>query len=203
MRRPVGPNSFGRTVNAATCRAEFIRPRWVTLRCVRMNSRLRQLRSADAGNPDRAEWLQPGHLDPAALDHMRAARMEGTARRGIERRRQLALERDALPPRPRVERRRTREQRSRVRVRRPVEHGVLRAVFDDLAEIHHRHRIRDMTNDLQIMRNEEIGDAELFLQIHQKVQYLRLDRHVERGYGLVRDDEPRMQHQRPRYGDAL
>src|SRR5436190_24397242 len=104
-----------RTVNAATCRAEFIRPRRVSLRCVRMNSHLRQfsampglarsdtpglrqLRGAVAGNPDHSEGLQPWHFGPAALDRVRAARMKGAARRRIERRRQLTLERDALPP---------------------------------------------------------------------------------------------------------
>src|ERR1700716_3029083 len=85
---------------------------------------LRQLRGAMAGHPDRAERLQPGYLGAAALDRMRAARMEGASRRRIERRRKLALERDALPPRPRVECRRAREQRPRVRMRRPAEHGV-------------------------------------------------------------------------------
>src|SRR5438132_759884 len=101
-----------RTVNAATrraestatCGAEFIRPRRVSLRCVRMNSHLRQLRGAVAGNPDHSEGLQPWHFGPAALDRVRAARMKGAARRRIERRRQLTFERDALPPRPRVER---------------------------------------------------------------------------------------------------
>ena len=88
-------------------------------------------------------------------------------------------------------------------MRRPAEHGVLRAVFDDLAQVHHRHRIGDMTHDLKIMGNEEICDAQLFLQIHEEVQHLGLDRHVERGYRLVGDDQPGMQHQRPRHRNAL
>src|SRR6266508_249713 len=86
---------------------------------------LRQFRGADAGNPNRAEWLQPGHDGPAAFDGVRAARVERTARRRIERRWQLALERDALPPRPRLERRRAREQRPGVGMRGPAEHSVL------------------------------------------------------------------------------
>src|SRR5207302_7303468 len=165
---PLRANEFAPTTSSGARRAEFIRPRRVSLRCVRMNSHLRQLRGAVAGNPDHSEWLQPWHFGPAALDRVRAARMKGAARRRIERRRQLTLERDALPPRPRVERRRAREQRPRVRMRRPAEHGVLRAVFDDLAQVHHRHRIGDMTHDLKIMGNEEICDAELFLQIHEE-----------------------------------
>src|SRR2546428_9455631 len=88
---PLRASEFAPTTSSGARRAEFIRPRPVSLRCVRMNSHLRQLRGANAGNPDRAEWLQAGHLDAAALDRVRAARMQGAARRRIERRRQLTL----------------------------------------------------------------------------------------------------------------
>ena len=43
----------------------------------------------------------------------------------------------------------------------------------------------------------------LALQVEHEVEYLRLDRHVERGHRLVRDDQRRPQHQRPGQAEAL
>ena len=43
------------------------------------------------------------------------------------------------------------------------------------------------------MGDEEIGQAELRLQIRQQVEHLRLDRDVERRNWLVADDEIRLQ----------
>ena len=53
------------------------------------------------------------------------------------------------------------------------------------------------------MADEEIGQAEFALQVDQQIEHLRLDRLVERGDGLVEDDKPRRQRQRPRDVDAL
>ena len=53
-------------------------------------------------------------------------------------------------------------------------------------------RVGDVAHDLQVVRNEQVGDAHFLLQIHQQVQHLRLDRHVERRHRLVGDDQPRI-----------
>ena len=53
------------------------------------------------------------------------------------------------------------------------------------------------------MGDEEVGDAEVRLQILQKVEDLRLDRYVERGDRLIANDELRAQRDGARDADAL
>jgi hypothetical protein len=60
-----------------------------------------------------------------------------------------------------------------------------------------------MLHDAEIVRDEEIGEAELALQILQQVDDLRLDRDVERRDRLVADNELRIERERPRDADAL
>jgi hypothetical protein len=64
-------------------------------------------------------------------------------------------------------------------------------VLDDPSEIHHGDAVADMLDHSQIVRNEEIGEAKLALQVHHQVENLRLDRDIEGGNRLVGDDEPR------------
>ena len=73
----------------------------------------------------------------------------------------------------------------------------------DAAEVHHEHLVGDQLDDGEVVRDEDIGDAGLFLQVHQQVQHLRLDRDVERRDRLVGDDHSRLEHQRARDRDAL
>ena len=54
----------------------------------------------------------------------------------------------------------------------------------------------------EVVRDEQIGEIELFLQIPKEVQDLRLDRHVESGNRLVAD-ELGLERKRPRDRDAL
>ena len=53
------------------------------------------------------------------------------------------------------------------------------------------------------MRDEDIGEVVLLLQLVEEVEHLRLHRHVEGGHGLVADDEPRVDGQGAGDGDAL
>ncbi len=46
-----------------------------------------------------------------------------------------------------------------------------------------------MLDHREIVRDEEIGEAQPLAQVHEQVQHLRLDRHVEGGHRLVADDE--------------
>ena len=77
------------------------------------------------------------------------------------------------------------------------------AGFDELAVLHHRDLVRQVLDDAEVVRDEEIGDAELLLQLLQQVEDLRLHRDVERRGRLVADDQPRLDRQRARDGDAL
>ena len=49
----------------------------------------------------------------------------------------------------------------------------------------------DVLDHRQVVRDEQVGQAELVLQVHQQVDDLRLHRHVERRHRLVADDQAR------------
>ena len=122
---------------------------------------------------------------------------------GFKRRRQFAFQaRCAACGRPASARRR-REQRLRVRVQRPREDALLRALLHREPEVHHEHLVRDVAHHAEVVRDEEIGHAELALQVGQQVQHLRLHRDVERRHRLVGHDERGLEHQRARDRDAL
>src|SRR5919108_1819881 len=60
-----------------------------------------------------------------------------------------------------------------------------------------------MPHDREVVRDEQIGQAELFTQILEQVDDLRLDRYVERRYRLVADNELRLEREGARDADAL
>src|SRR5260370_38102292 len=64
--------------------------------------------------------------------------------------------------------------------------------LDDDAEIHHRDAVGDVFYHSKIMRDEDVRQPKPVLQVAQQVQDLRTDRHVERGYWLVADDQFRL-----------
>ena len=60
-----------------------------------------------------------------------------------------------------------------------------------------------MLDHRQIVRDEQISQPHLALQVHHQIEHLRLDRDVERRHRLVADDQLRLQRQRARDADAL
>ena len=77
------------------------------------------------------------------------------------------------------------------------------ADLGDLAEIHHHHAVRHEAHDVEIVRDEDVGQAELVLEVEQQVEHLGLDRLVERRHRLVEDQQPRLERERARDVDAL
>lgn len=61
----------------------------------------------------------------------------------------------------------------------------------------------DVPDHGQVVADEEVAHAEVALEVHEQVQDLALHREVERGDGLVADDEVGFQGQGPRDADAL
>ena len=78
-----------------------------------------------------------------------------------------------------------------------------RCELHDPAEIHHRDTMADALHHSQVVRDEEIGEAVLVLQIHQQVYDLRLNGHVERGDRFVGDDQFGRRRHGARNGNAL
>ena len=54
------------------------------------------------------------------------------------------------------------------------------ALLDNPAEIHHCHVVRQIVDDGKIMGDEQLGNAEFFLQRFQQIQNLCLHRDIKR-----------------------
>ena len=80
---------------------------------------------------------------------------------------------------------------------------VRRRDLDDAAEIHHGDALADVLDHREVVRDEQVGEAELLLQVLEQVDHLRLDRHVERRDRLVAHDQLRLDRERARDADAL
>ena len=143
-----------------------------------------------------------GAFRGALLGGVAAAGTERAAGRHIERTRHVAGEDDALPLARglRVRDGDGGEQRLGIRMDGVLVQVVRVRNLDHLAEVHDGDALRDVMDDEQIVRNEQIRHAELLLKLFEHVDDLRLDRHVERGDRLVADDELRVD--REGAGDA-
>ena len=81
--------------------------------------------------------------------------------------------------------------------------GALKEIIDRrhlyfLPSIHHRDAVADFVCGAEVMRREQHRHAAFLDEPLQQLENLRLDGDVERGRGLVRDDEIGLGHQRER-----
>ncbi len=81
------------------------------------------------------------------------------------------------------------EKRLGVGVERIVVERVAVGHLDDLAEVHHRNTVGNVLHHREVMGDEQVGEAELVLQVFEEVNDLGLDRNVQRRDGFVGDDE--------------
>ena len=95
------------------------------------------------------------------------------------------------------------EERSRVRVERPVEQLAGRRGLHDLARVHHEHSVGEVAHHAQVVRDEEVGEVDLPLQLAEQVEDLGLHGDVERRGRLVEDDEGRIGRERASDAHAL
>lgn len=77
------------------------------------------------------------------------------------------------------------------------------ADFHQFTQIHDADAVGNVANDVQAVRDEQEGQSQFLLQLHEQVDHLRLHRHVERGYRFVRDDEFRLERNGPGNPDPL
>src|SRR5262245_57897300 len=137
------------------------------------------------------------------LDGHGAPGMEAAAGGRIEGRRHVALQDDARPLAVGIGHRNSGEQRLRVGVERPLVEILAPRRLHDLPKVHDRDAVADVLDDREVVRDEQVGDPVLLLQVDQQVHDLRLDRDVERRDGLVADDELRVQDEGAGEADAL
>src|SRR5439155_6002992 len=76
-------------------------------------------------------------------------------------------------------------------------------LLDDVAEIHDEDPVRDVADHVQVVRDEDVCESELLLEVLEQVEDLRLHGDVERRDRLVAHDQLRVDSERPRDADAL
>ena len=111
-----------------------------------------------------------------------AARVEATGNRGIGGARQVTLDANRLstPLHLRIRDRDRGKQGDRVRMQWVVVEVVRGSDLDDLAQVHDGDPVGDVTDDRKVVRDEEIGQPELTLELLHEVDDLCLNRYVER-----------------------
>jgi hypothetical protein len=87
-----------------------------------------------------------------------------------------------------VRERRGGDQRLRVGMCGVFEDLLTSTSFDDPTEVHDRYLIGKVIDDRQIVGVEEVGNAELFLQLRQKIDDIGLYGSIERRDRLVEND---------------
>ena len=77
------------------------------------------------------------------------------------------------------------------------------ALLDDPPGVHHRDPVDDLSHDSEVVRDQHDRHAQFLLQVAQQQQDLRLDGDVERGRGLVGDQDLRAAGERDGNHDPL
>src|SRR5919108_758423 len=95
------------------------------------------------------------------------------------------------------------EERLGVLVLRVRVHLLGRADLDELALVHHRDLVAHRADDCEVVRDEEVREPEVALQVLEQVEDLGLDGDVEGRHRLVADDQLRVERERARDPDAL
>jgi len=116
----------------------------------------------------------------ADLGRQGTTAVEAAARRGINWCGDFTLERQPWGRLARIGLGDSGEERPRIRVLRVRKYLLYRPHFDDLANVHHRHTVTDVPNHTEVVCDEEVGQIEVFLQLAEEVEDLRLNRHIER-----------------------
>ncbi len=91
----------------------------------------------------------------------------------------------------------------RVLVLRRLENLLRFALLDDFAACHHAHAVGDLSDDTEIVGDQQHGHAALDLEVPEQRQNLRLDSDIQRRRGLICDQKLGVVGQRHRNHDAL
>ena len=115
--------------------------------------------------------------------------MESTTRRGIDGAWRLPREDRPFPHLTLrfLERFGSRQEALGIGVGGIVEEGVGGSNLHDLTEVKDTHSVRDLTEDGEIMGDEEIGQTEGGLELYQEIQNLSLNGEVQGRDGFIQD----------------
>src|SRR3984957_125777 len=140
---------------------------------------------------------QRGGLLAAQIERQRAARVEGAAGWRIDRIGDFALARNPVAGGHRKMGHRP-QQHLGVGHARMAEQFAHFRDLDDAAEIHHADPAGHVPDHREVVADEEIGEAELVLQVAHQIEDLRLHGYIERRGRLVADDELGLRGERAR-----
>ena len=129
--------------------------------------------------------------------------MELTARRGICGGGNIPLENYPVHLHVRVRHRHRRKQCTGIRVEGISEYRGGVALLHHVAEVHDKYSVCYVLDDREVVGYEYIGQLHGFLELLQKIYYLRLNRDVKGGYRLVAYYELGLHGQRAGYTYSL
>jgi hypothetical protein len=78
-----------------------------------------------------------------------------------------------------------------------------RRPLHDRAQVHHRDLVAQVSHDAEVVGDEDHRQAERHAEVEQELEDLRLDRDVQGGQGLVRDEQLGLHRQRAGDADPL
>src|SRR5437016_9235414 len=122
----------------------------------------------------RRDFTQQRGLAAAALLRVGAASVEGAAGRRVHRTRYVAGKRALRPLELGIWNRHRREQGFGIGMQRIEEERLFLRILDDLAEIHHGDAVADMLDNCRPMRDDQVGEPLLPMQVIQRLEPLRL-----------------------------
>src|SRR5258707_13498968 len=108
--------------------------------------------------PPLIELVKRRYLGLAEVERVSEARMEGAAGRGIRGRRNISGQNDALTFSGGIRHRNRGKKGLGVRMLGGAVQLCRAGQLDDPSQVHHRHPRRDVLDDLQIVRDENIGE---------------------------------------------
>ena len=146
---------------------------------------------------------QGGHLLLADCARLCAPCMKPTSRGRIDRIGGVAREGWNLGPVVWIHRGDRRQQCLRIRVAGICEQRFAVADLDHFAQVHDHHPVRHVAHDVQVVADENVGEAETLLEVLEQVEYLGFDGFVERRDGLVQNNQARIQCECARNIDPL
>ena len=128
--------------------------------------------------------------------------MEHAPRGQIHRRGHLALKANVIGP-VILEFRDGRQQRLGIGMPGRGEQGFGVCQLTHPAQVHDGHPGTEVFYHREIVGNEQVGQTAAFLGIHQQIQHLGLDRHIQGRDGLIGNDKFRVHRQGAGNGNPL
>jgi len=135
------------------------------------------------------DLLEGGSFLGAALHALGAAAVEGASGGGIHGGGEVALEDHALLLGSDLGYGHCGEQSTGVGMELVVVQLAFIGQLDQLAQIHNADTVGNVTDNAQVMGDEEVSKAEVILQLGEQVEDLGLNGNVKGGNGFVADDE--------------